>query len=1140
MKCLAGSFELTSLAGRGAFADVWRGEHKTDGYAAAIKIPRGHGFMTPRLDEQFLREVRSTARLEHPGVIDIWDYGRLTHPIHPDSDHFYDENTPFFVMEWSDGGTLSSAIDSLNWPTLQRTLLLLLDALGMAHSRGIIHRDIKPDNILLSDRGPVLSDFGIAFVEESVQTEAASRTIFGTPSFMSPEQICGEVCMYGPWTDLYAVGCLTFLAVTGERPFKGASFPDIATAHLRADIPQMTPRFDVPDGLAKWIQRLLHKAPHRRYQFAADAIFDLLKLAPVPAATDHPSDLDIFLNQEDEWTHDTLIDPTKSSAPVDVPVYFKSLETLVRPSELPEIPSSWASQETDSAGPAKHGLGRALFAWSNSNIIGRDAERSALWSALKAARDEKSLGIVGLTGRPGIGKSALVRWLREHAHATGVADTWVMTHEFPNSNSCGLAGMLRRALRVQGMPPEKAWSQIDQLCSRLGLADFSDALKAILDDGRPTHETRPQNRPIGLVERFEALSQLLAALSRTRTMIVSIDDVQWGDTALGWLEVLASRWSDIPVLVVCTLRADLVHDRHPACVTFNPWVVSGLADMLRIDPLPPADLAKIVSQRLRVDGETLNAAVEKTQGNPLFLESMVNHWIQQGSLVRGRDGFRLHGQVQLTLPESINRVWWDRLTAFVEVDGVLWQSLELAAIIGVQVDGDEWTTVCESASVPSDAYLVSQLEEGELVRCDDFHGWSFQHVLFRDFLVSHAQNSGRIKRWHRLIAEMLQSSRSATNERIGFHWLRGGRPDKAVEPLEQARKDAAQMHDYRATQRVIMHEASALRQSGYRLLSDEWQLMASRWHFVSRATGHRERAAHRLGLLNQRCREANLRLGLARGLIERALTLGGLGRLKDAIEHQRDALLVAEEIGDQETAHSTRNYLGYSLTYAGQHDEAETLLKETLVQVQGIPAYRSLQVDALRGLISLWTGQGRLDEAKTAADAAFELIDETIPTYHIGILSMVGGQLELARGDVDSATTLFRRSVDALRRIGNADVWATEYCLATAYVKTSRWAEAHETISHSAKSAQLFDAVDGVHMTHCYASLTASKLGLWDELETHLAYLESETPRVMSETIEDLARATTFLDADSPIKPSRVWRICAKLYEKAGVTAKAE
>ena len=218
------------------------------------------------------------------------------------------------------------------------------------------------------------------------------------------------------------------------------------------------------------------------------------------------------------------------------------------------------------------------------------------------------------------------------------------------------------------------------MCSRYGLNGFADALKAILEDGHSGSMAPTQNRTIGLVERFEALSQLLAALSQARTMIIVMDDVQWGDVALGWLEVLASRWSHLPVLVVCTLRADLVQARHPALFALNRWVEMGLAETVQINPLPEVELTRIVSQRLQIDEGTLAAAVEKTQGNPLFLEAMVNRGFRRHP--RARPGwFSSSGSAQLVLPNHY-RIWFDRLTSYIELDGPLWQSLELAAILG--------------------------------------------------------------------------------------------------------------------------------------------------------------------------------------------------------------------------------------------------------------------------------------------------------------------------------------------------------------------------------------------------------------------------------------------------------------------------
>ena len=316
--------------------------------------------------------------------------------------------------------------------------------------------------------------------------------------------------------------------------------------------------------------------------------------------------------------------------------------------------------------------------------------------------------------------------------------------------------------------------------------------------------------------------------------------------------------------------------------------------------------------------------------------------------------------------------------------------------------------------------------------------------------------------------------------------------------------------------------------------------MASRWHFIARATGERARAAHRLGRLIQHCRAAQLRRGLARGLIERGLALGGLGRLKECIEHQREGLQVATEIGDDETAHSTQIYLGYSLVFGNEFDEGEALLKDALSRVKGIDAYRRLHIDALRGLITLWTSQGRLDEAKAAMDEALALVDDTTDAYQLGILYMCSGRLELDRGDVDAAINLFQRAAIELHRIGNADVWSSDYLIATAYGRACRWDDAHAAIRQSALNSERFKAVDGIHNSHAYACLVTSKLGLWVEFETHLTHLETERPRLMSDCIDHVASTVESLGNPSPIQASRVWALCAQLYSTIGFTSKAE
>ncbi|MCA9580050.1 MAG: protein kinase, partial [Myxococcales bacterium] len=173
----------------------------------------------------------------------------------------------------------------LDWPALSQMLGGLLAALAHAHAHGVIHCDIKPANVLLSEGtgGAVaikVTDFGFAhaLVGRLADDPQAGPISAGTPAYMPPEQLCGRARELGPWTDLYALGCMVWELCCGRLPFAGGSLPEICEGHLYRPPPAFEPRIAVPDGLEGWLRRLLAKPIGERFAFAADAAHALRSL----------------------------------------------------------------------------------------------------------------------------------------------------------------------------------------------------------------------------------------------------------------------------------------------------------------------------------------------------------------------------------------------------------------------------------------------------------------------------------------------------------------------------------------------------------------------------------------------------------------------------------------------------------------------------------------------------------------------------------------------------------------------------------------------------------------------------------------------------------------------------------------------
>lgn len=245
-----GPFVALERASRGGTSEVWRGVHQGTGRGVALKVLRADAPVTS------LAEVAACGRLDHPSIVPILEVGMVG-------------RQPWLAMPWVGGGTLRDR-PCRSWGEVRALSLTLLSALRHAHARGVLHRDVKPTNILWDPEveGWALADFGIAhhiFAEGPV-----GASTMGTPWYVAPEQLRQQRARQRPWTDLYSLACVLWHVVTGLPPFPGRKAEAIA-GHLHHEPPPFRPAFPVPDGLEAWLRHLLAKRPESRATYAADA-----------------------------------------------------------------------------------------------------------------------------------------------------------------------------------------------------------------------------------------------------------------------------------------------------------------------------------------------------------------------------------------------------------------------------------------------------------------------------------------------------------------------------------------------------------------------------------------------------------------------------------------------------------------------------------------------------------------------------------------------------------------------------------------------------------------------------------------------------------------------------------------------------
>jgi serine/threonine protein kinase len=223
----------------------------------AIKVLRHHLSSNEEQRERFRREARVTARLSE-GVVAVHGFGER-------------DDLVYIVMEFVRGTPLSARVKQespLPIDEARQIILSLARTLDHAHTRGVVHRDLKPENVILEHGSgrPLLTDFGVALSRSSDPLPSEHGTAFGTPHFMSPEQAAGETNVDGR-SDIYSLGVLGYLLLTGELPFDGDSYASIASKHIaEAPVPILTKRAEVPPSLAIVVEKCLRKEPADRWR----------------------------------------------------------------------------------------------------------------------------------------------------------------------------------------------------------------------------------------------------------------------------------------------------------------------------------------------------------------------------------------------------------------------------------------------------------------------------------------------------------------------------------------------------------------------------------------------------------------------------------------------------------------------------------------------------------------------------------------------------------------------------------------------------------------------------------------------------------------------------------------------------------
>ncbi len=270
-----GRYRLEELLGQGGMAEVWRATDERLNRTVAVKVILANHARDGHFRQRFQKEAQLVASLDHPNILPVYDYG--------------DEGgQPYLVMPFLEGGTLRDRMVGTPVPFAQAVSFVrqLGDALDAAHAAGILHRDVKPANVLIrKDDRLALADFGIAKMLEGSTGLTATGMVVGTPIYMAPEQAQGKPAT--PASDRYALAVLAYELLSGKPPFDGESALSLMHQHVTSPAPRLSSSvYGLPSGLDPVFERALAKEPERRPVTCRAFADELLAFVPTGAGLD--------------------------------------------------------------------------------------------------------------------------------------------------------------------------------------------------------------------------------------------------------------------------------------------------------------------------------------------------------------------------------------------------------------------------------------------------------------------------------------------------------------------------------------------------------------------------------------------------------------------------------------------------------------------------------------------------------------------------------------------------------------------------------------------------------------------------------------------------------------------------------------
>jgi serine/threonine protein kinase/tetratricopeptide (TPR) repeat protein len=779
-------YRVLQVLGEGATCEVLLAEDLARQEPVALKIVRANLALHDRFRVRFAREVSLLANVAHPHIVPVHDLGML------------DDGRPFVSMAYADQGSFGDLLRTR--PPIVTVLKIIdqvLDALACLHARGLVHQDLKPDNVLLrktDDEGVMawVADLGVAGARAELGMEGRSG-LPGTPLWMAPEQLYGSVAELGPWTDLYSVGLMLYEVLGGDPPAEESRAKLLK--YRTAGVPEMP--WEMPDAVCHVVSNLLDPEPCQRYDRAAD-VRRALSAVTQELNPDQPAQ-SVFVDfgsEEPRPMGTTTTFPDVILAEAQEPLTVPSHESVdpmsvprwnrVAPGSFPiEPPEDWENRVDPN--------GLSLLPFREFPLTGRGPIRRQIWDLASKVLTTREPKIVLLIGRAGTGKSQILSRLSRALDEGGYMEVMALRYNNPASTWDGYRGAVQELLH----PWSDSRATVEsRLCRWLGRDQQASSQSVRAESqvmarwcGYAEKNEDPVNDAVGLAFLYRHLD---ARAWRGGACLV-LEDAHLASAQGDGLDIaealLEHSVGTRPVLCLVSLSREAIEADASLASRIESLQNLG-ADTIEVERLSLTQTETHLRDGLGLEPALAHAIAPGCLGSPVYVSMLIRDWAARGLLSPTRRGLSLDPTTSLddALELDLDTLAERRIEGALSQLGnrlLVERSLAMAALVGPE---PPFFVIREVGEQGLNGLLSLGLVGQRGARLVFEHGriwWAARRM---------AEDRLDVERCHRALADAWKKLGDSTgmnvDHQVGEHRLYGGQIEAAVMPLLRAGRQA--------------------------------------------------------------------------------------------------------------------------------------------------------------------------------------------------------------------------------------------------------------------------------------------------------------------------------------------------------------